>query len=367
MLRLMSKRPTLRVREAEKKLLRLLKNGAEDSGAPLPPVRQLGVQLGLSYATVSRLLQRFAREGLAWQHPNGRFFPVHAGPQAARGLPVVVLGRQIQHWSRLYQQIIEGVSEICAARGCPLVFLSSDKLVRHESPELPPVFASMETQGAELKRLIAAIPRLCGGVLLDHLWDEEQVAANLFPAIPKLLLARPSRRDATISVAPNFQAGAHLLLRHFGKRGYERVYLGVPFGGDQAVDSAGSALRAAAASGRHPNQNIEELDCSTPALRKAAIACLSRLRARAAIVCTEDNVASLLWRELAGAGLQNSKNIELASMQGTGLFDMQMTQLRYDYHQLGRDAVAAVLERHRSNLLIAPRLMPASRSRNLAP
>ena len=84
------KRPTLRAREAEKKLLLLLGDKKWDSSAPLPTVRSLGEQWGVNYATISRLFQRLVREGLVWQHPNGRFFPAHAGSQAAEGLPVGV-------------------------------------------------------------------------------------------------------------------------------------------------------------------------------------------------------------------------------------------------------------------------------------
>ena len=57
---------------------------------------------------------------------------------------------------------------------------------------------------------------------------------------------------------------------------------------------------------------------------------------------------------MADAGLQGAENIELLSMQGTGAFDLPITRLRYDYRHLGRDAVAAVLERRRNDLLIAP-------------
>ncbi|RPJ32045.1 MAG: hypothetical protein EHM17_14240, partial [Verrucomicrobiaceae bacterium] len=111
----MPKRPTQRAIEGEKKLFALLAGRTDGSSAPLPTVRHLGEQLDLSYSTVSRLLQRFVAEGHAWQHPNGRFYPAQAGPKAAEGLPIVVLGRQIQNWSRLYQEIVEGVSEQCCA------------------------------------------------------------------------------------------------------------------------------------------------------------------------------------------------------------------------------------------------------------
>jgi DNA-binding LacI/PurR family transcriptional regulator len=352
----MPKRHTLRARDAGEKLLRLLEKKTGGPGAPLPTVRVLGEQFGVNYATVSRLLQRFVKEGRAWQHPNGRFFPAHAGPQAAEGLPIVVLGRQIQNWSRLYQEIIEGVSENCSARGCPLLFLSSDKLVSHQSPEMPPVFASRKTQAAELGRITSSMPRLCAGVLLDHLWEEELIAMHPFPPAPLLLLARSSRHTGLLSIAPDFAAGARMTLQHLSREGCKRIYLGIPFSGDQAVDAAGKAL-CAEASADATSPAVELLDCSTPEKRKIAVARLSRLKTRTAIVCTEDNVASLLWQNLLDAGLQSSKLITLVSMQGTGAINLPVTHLRYDYRQLGRDAVTAVIERNRSNLLIPPALI----------
>ena len=349
------KRPTLRAREAEKKLLLLLGDKKWDSSAPLPTVRSLGEQWGVNYATISRLFQRLVREGLVWQHPNGRFFPAHAGSQAAEGLPIVVLGRQIQNWSRLYQEIIEGVSENCCALGCPLLFLSSDKLVSHKSPELPPAFASRKTQTTELQRLASTMPRLCAGLLLDHLWDEEVILRHSFPSAPRFLLARASRQEDLLSTAPDFAAGARLILQHLNRSGCKRIYLGVPFSRDRAVDVAGETLCAEAANGGFPK--VEPLDCSTPAQRKSAITRIARLKARAAIVCTEDNVTSLLWQGLCNAGLQSSNQISLVSMQGTGAIHQPITRLRYDYRQLGRDAVTAVIERRRTNLVFGPKLI----------
>ena len=350
----MPKRPTQRALEGEKALFALLVGRTDDTSAPLPTVRHLGEQLDLSYSTVSRLLQRFVAEGHAWQHPNGRFYPAQAGPKAAEGLPIVVLGRQIQNWSRLYQEIVEGVSEQCCARGCPLLFLSSDQLVSHRSPELPPDFATREMQAAELQRLASAMPRLSAGLLLDHLWEEELVMAASFPATSRILLARRSGDERLLSSAPDFAAGARLIIRHLAECGCQRIYLGVPFTGDQAVDAAGEALRAEAASSGFPT--VEALDCSTPTKRKAAISRLARLKNRTAIVCTEDNVTSFLWQELLSSGFQHS-SITLAAMQGTGTLDLPIAQLRFDYRQLGRDAVTAAIERRKSHLSIAPGLI----------
>jgi DNA-binding LacI/PurR family transcriptional regulator len=199
------------------------------------------------------------------------------------------------------------------------------------------------------------MPRLCAGLLLDHLWEEKLILGHPFPPAPRLLLARASQEDGLLSIAPDFAAGARMILRHLDQLGCKRIYLGVPFSGDQAVDAAGKALCAEAATSSY--RAVEPLDCSTPAVRKAAITRLARLKTHAVIVCTEDNVASLLWGNLLDAGLQNSKFITLVSMQGTGAIGLPITRLRYDYHKLGLDAVTAVMERCRNNLLIPPKLI----------
>jgi DNA-binding LacI/PurR family transcriptional regulator len=121
------------------------------------------------------------------------------------------------------------------------------------------------------------------------------------------------------------------------------------------VDVAGETLCAEASHGGFPQ--VEPLNCSTPAERKSSITRIARLKARAAIVCTEDNVTSLLWQGLCNAGLQSSNQISLISMQGTGAIHQPITRLRYDYRQLGRDAVTAVIERRRTNLVFGPKLI----------
>ncbi|MCS6243632.1 MAG: GntR family transcriptional regulator [Opitutus sp.] len=348
----MPKKPTLRAREAELTLLRMLENKSLEVSAPLPAVRQLGDELGLSFATVSRLLQRLVREGKAWQHPNGRFYPVHAGSQAAAGLPIVVLGRQIQRWSRLYQEIIEGVSESCAQLGCPLMFLSSEKLVEHATPAHPPAFAPGAVQAEELQRLADAVPRLCAGILLDHLWAETLIATTRFPAVPRLLLARGSQLGELDSLAPDFAAGARVLLGQLRAEGCERVFLGVPFAGDPAVDAAGAALGAEAKAEGWPA--VESLDCSTPEARAASVGKLRGLTGRFGLVCAEDNVTVMLAEELARGGRGAKGKITLAGMQGTGEIRGQVLRLRYNYRQMGREAVAAVVARRQGSRLIGP-------------
>jgi DNA-binding LacI/PurR family transcriptional regulator len=232
------------------------------------------------------------------------------------------------------------------------MILSSEKLVEHDSPSHPPVFASHAVQSVELQRLADSLPRLCAGILLDHLWEESLLATTRLPAVPRLLLARPSRVAELDSVSPDFANGAHQLLAHLRDQGSQHIYLGVPFNGDPAVDATGEALRAAAAAKGWPT--VEALDCSTPAARAETIAKLRASNAPVGLICTEDNVTALLIEELAKGGDGAWGGVALAGMQGTGEIECPIIRLRYDYRQLGREAVRSAIEHRQGSRLISP-------------
>ena len=108
-------------------------------------------------------------------------------------------------WSQLYHEIIEGISSVCSANGSPLVLLSAPLLVCQSDPTEAPLFASSSIQKKELRPLLAAAPRGCGGFILDHLWSEEALAASSFPGDPLLYrqdrVARQSPAESRPSVA----------------------------------------------------------------------------------------------------------------------------------------------------------------------
>lgn len=267
---------------------------------------------------------------------------------------MVILGRQIQNWSKLYQEIFEGISAQCCALGCPLLFLSSDKLVRQQSPERPPKFATRSTQLRELQALTTTMPRLSAGILLDHLWDEELLQTATPPQVQRIMLARRTTSGSLISSAPDFGAGARLLLDHLIQSGCGQIYLGIPFTGDQAVEAANDAVRSEACARGFPV--IATLDCSTAAKRHASIARLARCDRDCAVVCSEDNVTALMWHELVEIR-PRLKHIRLAAMQGTSALELPIPRLRFDYHQLGRNAVMAAIGQRRDHHLLAPKLI----------
>jgi DNA-binding LacI/PurR family transcriptional regulator len=334
------RKPTSYARSAEKEIRRLAELG-DGTDQPLPTVRELGKAYDVSYATISRILQRLSQEAVVWQHPNGRFYPVSSRLRIAQSFPIILIGRQMQNWSALYREILEGVSEVCAARGCPLVFLSSAKLVEHSSPENPPAFIALEEQRSELERLLASVPRPCGGVLLDHLWQDELVqgVAESFRQTSLLLRTCPGL-SALGSL--DLAAGAEIMLNHLSEHGYQRLIVADPFSGDQAVQATWDALSAKVRErGLAP---LETADGTTPESRAKLAQELKLHPERTAVISLEDNVTALLWREFQQAKIACPEKVGLVSLQGTSAVGSSITRLRYDYRLLGRELVSLLLE-----------------------
>lgn len=339
----MPKKPTARARLAREKLREAVVSWKE-SKAPIPTVRLLAEELGISYSSVSRMLTEFVEEGMVWQHPNGRYYPKTFQVPAGRGLPVVFIGRQIQDWSQLYRETIEGISEVCSALGSPLVFLSSDRLVAHKQPEYPPVFASQDAQREELRRLEPLIPRVCGAIIFDHLWSDvvlEELVARV--ASPRVILMRRTGLAGWQMGVPDFDAGTGLMLRHLVECGYEEVLIGRPFAGDSSVDQCSEAF-AQAVSSRSGNIRLRpSVSCETPGERRRFAVSLQRTRRRTAVVVAEDNIAMLLMKEFESQGIACPDRVGVVSLQGTALAAAPLTRVRYDYRRLGRGVIRAML------------------------
>lgn len=334
----MPRKPTSHAAAAEEELRRM---AARHTEGPLPTVRELGEKHDVSYATISRILQRLSQEAVVWQHPNGRFYPSSAERHVAGGFPIVIIGRQIQNWSILYREILEGVSEVCTARGCPLVFLSSAQLLRHEDPAHSPTISTAVQQRTDLPRLLAAVPRPHGGIILDHLWDDKLAATANGTFRNVAMLLRPCRTLESPRGSIDFAAGAELILSHLSAQGYRHLIAAIPFAGDPAIEASLAALKEAAK--LHPFASFRQTDCSTPEKRKAFATSLKKPGERVAVISLEDHVAGLLWQEFQRVRVDIPAMVGLVSMQGTSAVASPLTRLRYDYRLLGRELVSNLL------------------------
>ncbi len=323
----MPRKPTLHSRRAREELIALSK--AHPADKPIPALGVLGGRLDVHAATVFRILRDLVAEGYFWQSPTGRFFTAAARRGQIKGAPLCFIGREVWQWSRLYQEVLEGVSEVCAANQSPLVVLTARTLLRQASPAEPPQFAGSRTQSRELSRLLPMVPKGCAGVILDHLWAEPVLRRASWPGGQRLQLFR-NGIDGCPGVSPDLAGAASMVSGYIRRNGFRRVLLVVPFRGDPALDAAVGVFRKSLSAFQATELFYPESAKSLPKLQKA-------LFHADLVLCPEDNVA-LALAELAG------KNTRFLGTQGTGVLHTPHARLRYDFRRLGRSAAAHIIQ-----------------------
>ena len=339
----MPRKPTFIARQARVRLVEMV--AGMPQGDTLPTLEVLGNQLGLHPSTVFRLLRDLGTEGIVWQGPSGRFYPAAARLERVKGLPLCFVGREMWHWSRLYHEILEGVSEICSANASPLMLLSAPSLVCQTDPVKPPKFASAKTQREELGMLLSSLPRNCGGILLDHLWKDEALGLFGMQSTPKLQLLHGSGKLIPVA-APNSRAAADCAKAFITANGIARTLVVSPFKGDPFIDAAVEQIKSAL-DGHCEEVPFEKItgNIKTQALKKH----------RLGLICPEDNTAKALFEEIQATPL-STERISLFATQGTGLLSSPANRVRFDFRRLGRSA-ASMLLHGTSFKTVAPRLV----------
>ncbi len=330
----MPRKPTLHARQARARLVEMV--AGMPSGDCLPTLEILGKEFQLHPSTVFRILRDLGTEGVVWQNPNGRFYPAASRSKQVRGLPVCFIGREMWHWSRLYHEILEGVSEVCSANASPLILLSAPSLVHQADPTRAPKFASAKTQKAEMEMLLTSIPRNCGGILLDHLWKDAALLLPGMPSASRVQLVHGSGNLVPVA-APDYEDAAGCAKDFVAARNFSRIIIVSPFKGDPAIDASVSLLIKALV---EYDPEVIAFDVLTGGLKK--------LRARSGnqqicLVCPEDNTAGALFREMQAIPVA-AQNLSLFATQGTGLLTAPANRLRFDFRRLGRSAAGAILQ-----------------------
>lgn len=326
----MPRKPTWIARQAKARLIGMV--AEMPRGDFLPTLEILGKEFQLHPSTVFRMLRDLGSEGVVWQGPNGRFYPAASRFERVRGLPVCFIGRKMWHWSRLYHEILEGVSEVCAANGSPLLLLSAPSLVSQSDPTRPPRFASSKTQMAELEMLLPSVPRNCGGILFDHLWKDAALSLRGMPSAPKLQLCHGSGRTMPVG-APNEEASVHCAREFVAANKIEKTLIVSPFRGDPAIDASVKLLKK-----RLAGYSAREVPF---AALKGNLGRLASGKERICLVCPEDNTAWAISTELQS--LPAHRNILLLAIQGTGLLNSPVNRLRFDFRRLGRSCASTLL------------------------
>ena len=324
------RKPTVHSRKAREALVALAASCAQEEA--LPPLRVLSERYDIHAATVFRILRDLVAEGIYWQSPSGRFLPVAARRKTLRGRPVCFIGREMWQWSRLYQELLAGVSEVCSTNGSPLVLLASTALVRQTGATEAPEFGSAKAQIKELEKLAEVVPRGCAGYLFDHLWSEAAMSKVKFSGGEKVQLIFGNNSHAE-AVAPDYLCAAEMAADYAMQHSFAKIGLFVPFTGDPAIDHSVGLLRQVLA-----RFSPMEMVFGAAPDRKTIRQFLDGLDL---VVCREDNVA-LALAEILEKGDFDRQPILLAT-QGTGAIRSPHARLRLDYRRLGRAAASRLL------------------------
>lgn len=329
----MPRKPTLLARKAKSDLIELI--GELPPESPLPTVRELGERWNLHASTMSRMLRDLESEALVWQSPGGRFFPLAGRSHNLKGAPICFIGREMWQWSRLYQDILKGVSEVCSANGSPLILLSAPSLVRQSDPTKAPKFASASTQKKELATLLPSIPRHCGGILFDHLWKDSALDIAGMPTAPKAQLLHGTSKHMPVC-APDYQGTASRVLRMAQNQGKQNILIVSPFQGDPAIDASVDLLMQTLAPLGARKTSFEQ------ARRRIRSAAPQKTQDKTLLICPEDNTAKALLEKMESIGITPTSP-QLLAIQGTGLVHSPASRIDIDFQKLGKSAASTLL------------------------
>ena len=324
------------VADLEKALRQLVADKQWDARNPLPTTRELGAAYGISNASVSRLLQRLDEDETLWRRDNGRYYLKEGRRLFERRKPYACLLRQLQMWSRMYQGIMGGFSRTFERNKAAMLFIHNETLVRHADTAHPPVHAGAAAQRESLAEFFHDHQNQFGGILLDDVWLDDVLAEFADQLTNAVIVCRPTRLPGLSSVSVDFDSSALLAVGHLYARGYEEIWLAVPFATSVPIDLMAAAAVQAAEKLGSPIETRNIHSVATPKERERLLEKLQATSKRIGIFCLEDNVALILWRSFAKAGLDCPARVGLLSGMGTGIVaDHHLSSVWIDYERLG--------------------------------
>lgn len=270
-------------------------------------------------------------EGKIWQSPNGRFFPASARLANVQGMPLCFIGREMSHWSRLYQEILQGVSEVCSANEGSLILCAAPSLVQQRDSTQAPRFASPDVQKRELENILKNVPRGCAGFILDHLWIPEVIESAPFPGGTRVQILKTSPVTHE-SEHIDYRHGAGLIRSFIKKSKYSSTTLVLPFKGDAAIDHSVTILL----------EELADLSIKAIPFAQAVKQVQALLNQGTLFICPEDNTSAALAEKLR-PHVSEDAFFPLIATQGTGTTTKPINRLRYNFRKLGRAAAASVL------------------------
>ncbi len=310
-----------------------------DMKKPLPTTRRLGVDYNISNASVSRLLNRLHEEGTIWRRKNGRYFLNASRSLLEKPKPYACLLRQLQSWSRVYQDIMSGFSSAFGSDRTAMLFVHDPILVRHSNTSEPPIHATPAQQKEALTQLFHHHANAFQGILLDEVWLDEVLAEFSDHLKNAVVVCRPTALPELSSVSPDFESGAMLAVSHLYARGFEEIVLAIPFEGAASIKYwTEASLKAAQTIGKPIDPN-NIFSVASENERSVFLEQLQKKKTRTGVICLEDNLSVILRNSMKTAGIKIPRQVGILSAMGTELVTQpDISSLLVDYQQIGRSA-----------------------------
>jgi hypothetical protein len=343
--------------DLEASIRQALADGRWEPQARLPTTRELGLSFGVSNATVSRLLNRLARDGALWRRPNGRYYSAASARLFAEPRTYACLLRKLEHWSRVYFGVMSGFSRDFVQHQEAMLLFHNPRLVRHTDTGHAPIHAGAASQSRALEEFLAVPRPRLAGVVLDDVWHDDVIEPVLGRLQPAVVVCRPTRLTGLSSVTVDFAAAVHLALGHLFARGYEKIILAVPFSGASPIDLMVAAAKQCAAHLGHPFAPDDICLVSTEEKRRRLLARVAAMKGRVGIFCPEDNVALQLYHDCVAGGLSLPDRVGLVAGMGTDVVAPHgLSTLRIDYEAIGQTAARVLRDRIVQNVVIPAQL-----------
>ncbi|MDD2707074.1 MAG: substrate-binding domain-containing protein [Verrucomicrobiae bacterium] len=344
--------------ELDLALRQMLSQRHLDRLSPLPSTRDLARKFGISNTTAYRVLLKLLEECLLWRHENGRFYHAEARELIEKPRPLACLLRRLETWSIAYENIMQGFSQVCGQHKRGMLFVHNESLVQHPDLSRPPSYASLQQQRQALKEFSLTHASLTGGVLLDDAWSDSILAEFQDILHNAVVVYRKTSLPFLSNVQVDFKAAALLAVAHACARGYQQLWLAVPFTCDAPVDTMIENVVAAGKEVGCPLPKDRIFSVATPEERAAFVDRLKKQRDRVAVFCPEDNVASLLQKTLQNAGLRCPEQAGLISGMGSAVVQSRnITSVQCDFAALGRKAAEILLQGRQTDTILPQRLL----------
>lgn len=349
------------VPELERYLRQVAATKGWDVSEPLPTTREIGDRYHISNATVCRLLVRLSEEGVIWRRDNGRYYLNDSRRFLELHKPYACLLRRLQNWSRVYQGIMGGFSQAFGRDPASMLFVHNETLVRHADTAHPPVHATADEQRQSLAEFFQIYRNEFRGILLDEVWLDDVLRGFLPELGNSVVVCRSTTLPGISSVSADFEAGALLAVGHLYARGFDEIWIAIPFANAIAIEQLTDATRRAAATLGSAIDPKNVCSVATPADREQLVTRLKNAKARVGLFCLEDNMTILLKKAFAAAGIDCPAKVGLLSGMGTDLVtERHISSLQIDYEGIGRAAGGILVSGRSQQLTIRPQLAPGT-------